>query len=153
MFYMITYIMFITMLFLLMGISRINQMRISRNLKSTISNKLKEDIVDLHIYKSSLSMYMAVLLVVLLSALRFDVGWDYRAYYETIAFGRITNIITTREYLTIFLIKLAKKMRSPQIYFAINSIICICLTMITVKQYSKDFWVSLIFLFRFLYSF
>ncbi len=141
---MIIYVIFMIMLFLLMGTCKVNQMRISNTLNNSI-NKSEGSICSFKMNRLSIFMFIAVLIVVLMSALRFDVGWDYKAYYDTIVFGRVTNIMVTKEYFTIFLVELAKKIRMPQFYFAINSIICICLIMATVKRYSKDFWISLFF--------
>lgn len=135
---MTTYIVFIIMLILLMSIYEINQLRIN----SIIINKSDNDI-NIMQPKFSVSLRLAILLLVLLSSLRFDVGWDYMAYHETIVLGRITNIVLNREYLTIFLINLARKFQMPQIYFAINSILSIYLIMSTIRRYSKDYWVSL----------
>lgn len=142
---MIIYIIFIVMLFLLMGTCKVNQIRISSRLKNNNISKSGENIYNLKNNRLSIFMYMAILLILLISALRFDVGWDYKAYYETIVFGRATNIVGTNELLTISLVELAKKTGITQIYFTINSIICIGLIMTTVSRYSKDFWISLFF--------
>ncbi|WMM24322.1 EpsG family protein [Tissierella sp. MB52-C2] len=134
---MTVYIIFIIILILLMSTYEINQLRVN----SIIINK-PDNNISLIRRKFSISLNFAILLLILLSSLRYDVGWDYMAYYETIAFGRITNIMLNQEYLTIFLINLARNFNIPQIYFIINSIISICLIMSTIKRYSKDYWIS-----------
>jgi hypothetical protein len=95
--------------------------------------------------KFNLMMYISIIVIILFSAIRYDVGWDYMAYYETIELNRITNILLNHEYITIFLINIARKVGFPQLYFIINSVITISFITITIKRYSKDYWVSIFF--------
>ncbi|MNC16884.1 Transmembrane protein EpsG [compost metagenome] len=95
--------------------------------------------------KSSFLYYISVLIVFFLSAVRYGVGWDYWAYFETISYGRSTNIINNGETLTILIIELAKFFKQPQLYFIVNSIICVFLIANTSKRYSIDMWLSFIF--------
>jgi len=90
-------------------------------------------------------LFSCVVLVVLaFSAGRYGVGWDFWAYYDTIVYYRDTNIMMRGEMLTIHLIKLAQSMNNPQLYFVINSAICVILLVITIKRYICNAWLSLI---------
>jgi len=137
---MIVYIIFIALLFLQMFIDKLTSS--NRN----ISKKYQSD--GILIYSKprlNITMKIAILLIVLFSSIRYDVGWDYMAYYETISLNRETNILLNNEYLTILFVKIARWMKEPQLYFALNSCITIFLIMSTIERYSKDIWVSIIF--------
>lgn len=141
---MITYALFLFVILMLMSISGMVKMlsfekNIDINTQDTINYNMN------YLDKTTISMVLAVIAIFLFSALRFNVGWDYKAYYETIKFNRETNIMMSNEYGTMFLVNLAKKISFPQIYFIINSFICVIFTAITVKNYSKDFWLSIVF--------
>ncbi|MGI6382026.1 MAG: EpsG family protein [Tissierellaceae bacterium] len=88
---------------------------------------------------------LAIIIIYLFSALRFDVGWDYYHYYRTIEYDALTNIVSLGENGTIFLINLAKATGMTSLYFTLNSFICIYCIMVTIKNYSKDHWVSILF--------
>lgn len=93
--------------------------------------------------------FISVLIIYLFSAIRYGVGWDYFAYYETIKYNLSTNIVLNKEFFTILLVEFARYIDKPQSYFAINSAICIFLITFTIKRYSKDPWISLIFFISF----
>ncbi len=52
--------------------------------------------------KLNLPFLSAVLMLFIFTAFRFNIGWDYMAYYNTIEGNAITNIISNGEYLNIF---------------------------------------------------
>ncbi|MEK5079742.1 EpsG family protein [Solibacillus sp. FSL W7-1436] len=88
--------------------------------------------------------FAACTILFIFSAFRYDVGWDYWAYYNTIKNDYVTNIISRNEYLTIFLVDLSKFIGITNIYFFINSLILmICIYLVIVK-YSNNKWMSLI---------
>lgn len=141
---MIVYAIFLFVIFMLVSISGIVKiLSFERNMNLNTQNRINQNIN--HLDRISVSMVLAVILIFLFSALRFDVGWDYKAYYETIKLSRETNIMMSNEYGTILLVNLAKKINIPQIYFIINSFICVVFTASTIKKYSKDFWLSIVF--------
>jgi len=87
---------------------------------------------------------IATIIVALFSGLRYGVGWDYFAYYDTIARGLATNIVLRGEYLNILLVNVARYVGIPQLYFAVNSALCIWLIARCLREYSSDYWCSLI---------
>lgn len=89
---------------------------------------------------------IALVLIISFAAFRYDVGWDYSAYYNTVEFGFNTNIMNNHEYATIMLVHFAKKVGITNLYFFINTLICIAGIGLTIKNYSNDNWMS-IFLF------
>lgn len=93
----------------------------------------------------SLMMLFALIIIYSFSAIRFEVGWDYRYYYETIVYGYSTNINGSKEYATILLVNIARLLGMPNFYFAVNSFICLYFITATIKNYSYDPWLSLIF--------
>lgn len=95
--------------------------------------------------KVSHMMSIALIVIYFFSAFRFRVGWDYSYYYNTIVYGYTTNINGLNECATIFLVDIAKLSGVTNIYFAINSFICIFFIMSMIKKYSYDRWLSLIF--------
>lgn len=142
---MLIYILFLFSVFLFMFIDMVsfstkNNTLMHLDNERHLTNKDKR----LHT-KFSYSMICALIIIYLFSAFRFDVGWDYYNYYRTIKYGHITNIISLNEYATIFLVKISQRSGITNIYFAINSFICIFLIAKTIKLYSYDRWLSLIF--------
>lgn len=80
-----------------------------------------------------------------ISAFRFNVGWDYLAYYNTIKYHLVTNIVSSGEYATIFLIELSRLTGMVNLFFVVNSFICIYFIYKTTTTYSLDPWLSLLF--------
>lgn len=87
---------------------------------------------------------IAVIIIYLFSAVRFDVGWDYKAYYDTIRYNIQTNIVSNEEYLTYALVFISQRLQSYEFYFYVNSFLVIYLTIKTINKYSDDKWISLI---------
>lgn len=85
-----------------------------------------------------------ILIIFLFSAIRYNVGWDFMGYYRTITTDVYTNIGNNGEWLTILLINFAKALDLPQLYFIINSGVCIFFISSAVKKYSKNPWMSMI---------
>ncbi|WP_341480441.1 EpsG family protein [Clostridium cibarium] len=71
-------------------------------------------------------------------------GWDYQAYYKSIQYGLITNIVSNGEYASIFLVDISRRTGITNLYFFVNAFITIFLFSKTIKEYSKDNWLSLI---------
>lgn len=144
---MTTYLVFLITLFAFMVIAKSKIYWYSRNVLldngESVNLEARNKIVSRRI--KSVCFYAAILLIYFFAALRFDVGWDYMAYYDTIVDELSTNIMSNGEVLTILLIKFSRLINQPQLYFAINSAICILLVTITSKRYSKDPWLSIIF--------
>ncbi|WP_033543330.1 EpsG family protein [Planococcus sp. CAU13] len=95
--------------------------------------------------KYTVTILLAWTVIFLFSSLRYNVGWDYKAYYATVRYNLVTNIVSNGELATIFLIELARDMDMTNLYFFLNSLITIVLVALTVRRYSKDYWVSIIF--------
>lgn len=95
------------------------------------------------IKKFNIAFSLAVLIIFCFTAFRYNVGWDYKAYYNTIRYNAVTNIMSNREYLNIFLIELSRKLNITNIYFSVNALVLVVLFAKTIKGYSKDIWLSL----------
>ncbi|WP_343805138.1 EpsG family protein [Marinobacterium maritimum] len=93
--------------------------------------------------KSNFFYISAILLVVAFVSLRYMVGWDYEHYYNAIVYHADNNITLREEYLTVFLIDLARIYESPFIYFFINAAIFFSIFYFFVKKYSVNPWLSL----------
>ncbi|RAZ79594.1 hypothetical protein DP120_08295 [Planococcus halotolerans] len=93
----------------------------------------------------TVTLILAWTVIFLFSSLRYNVGWDYEAYYATVRYNLVTNIVSNGELATIFLIELARDMNMTNLYFFLNSLIFIMLVALTVKRYSQDYWISIIF--------
>lgn len=90
------------------------------------------------------SFILATIILFSFTAFRFDVGWDYMAYYNTIKYNVVTNIISNGEYFNIFLIKISNFFALTNFYFFVNAFILFYLVVKTIKSYSMDPWLSLI---------
>lgn len=93
----------------------------------------------------SSSFVLATLALFCFTAFRYDVGWDYMAYYNTIEYNAITNIISNGEYFNISLIEISRTLNQTNLYFFVNALILFYMIVKTIKNYSKDAWLSLIF--------
>lgn len=89
-------------------------------------------------------MRLALLIICAFTAFRYDVGWDYSSYYSAIEFGSYSNIMTSREYATMFLVDLSRKLGITNIYFFANAFICLFFISRTIERYSKDYWLSIV---------
>jgi hypothetical protein len=77
-----------------------------------------------HYNPLSFSLFITVVFVLLLfTAVRNDVGWDYHSYYEAIAYSVDNNVISRGEFFTVNLVKLARLLNSPAFYFSANAFI------------------------------
>ncbi len=94
--------------------------------------------------KLSYPMKLALLVVYAFTALRYGVGWDYLAYYDTIHYGITSNIMFSGEYATTFLVDLSRRLGVTNIYFAVNAFICLFFTSRAIREYSRDYWLSII---------
>ncbi len=95
--------------------------------------------------KYTVTLLLAWTVIFLFSSLRYNVGWDYEAYYATVRYNLVTNIVSNGELATIFLIELARDLGITNLYFFLNSLIFITLVALTVRRYSEDYWISIIF--------
>ncbi|WP_274309537.1 EpsG family protein [Solibacillus daqui] len=95
--------------------------------------------------KKNVFLMVAFLLLFCFSAFRFDVGWDYLAYYDTVKYNIQTNIVGGEEFATILLIELSRSIGIYNLFFVVNSFICLFLIYKTINKYSVDPWLSLLF--------
>ena len=86
--------------------------------------------------KSTNSTYAIYIVLLLFSALRFDVGWDYEAYVpvveQRVELYRIENV----EWLSKIIMSIAYKLNFTQLFFMINSLVAIYPIYYVSKRYS-----------------
>jgi hypothetical protein len=63
------------------------------------------------------SNLLVALALFLFAALRYDVGYDYMNYYEVVKIEQIFNM----EFFEALIIQLSHNLKSPQLFFVINS--------------------------------
>ena len=143
---MIVYVILIGFLFVLLFVDRL--IVVKRFAYTTIGNSFV--VIDSNppakqARQFSFTYKLALLTIFCFTAFRFNVGWDYIAYYNTIKYYATTNIVSNGEYLNIFLIEMSRKLNMTNLYFFVNALIVLFFTFRTIKDYSKDIWLSLLF--------
>lgn len=93
-------------------------------------------------HRTTLFKMIAILVVFLFLAFRYNNGWDYMQYFYTITNYTETNIVTRGEYLNNLLIILSRYLNSPIYYFLINAAIQIFGLSFVCLKYSQNFWLS-----------
>ncbi|UDM73875.1 EpsG family protein [Vagococcus fluvialis] len=104
------------------------------------------DIVLVHYYKinSKLFKILGLLLLFAFLAFRFDNGWDYMAYYNTIQFNMLTNIVDRGELLTILFVDISQNLKLPFLFFILNAVIQIfCIGKVLIKNDFHIFWLGI----------
>lgn len=86
---------------------------------------------------------ITLIIIALFSGLRNHIGWDFNAYYDTIAYGIETNVYSKREWLNFNLINLTRSIYYPQFYFIFTASLSTILIGITILKYSRDKWTSI----------
>lgn len=97
----------------------------------------------------SICYWTIVFSVAIVSGIRFNIGWDYKAYYETIEFDLMTNIMLNGEYLNIALIEISKYFDEFSIYFIFSSALIQLLIAFVIKKYSVNPWLGLLVFYSF----
>lgn len=138
---MLVYCFFLVLIFTVMFLDKLYSYRKISRIK-LIDNEM---IGSYEYEKKNYLLLIACIILFCISAFRFNVGWDYGAYYETIKYNLTTNIEGRDEYATIFLIELSRLTGIVNLFFFVNSFICIFVIYKTIKTYSMDPWLSLIF--------
>lgn len=90
-----------------------------------------------------LAFALAVISLWAFTSVRYGVGWDYWAYYDTIVEGDYTNILSRGEIATIGLVQLSRWFESPTFYFSVNAAMFYVLFHRFVVKYSVNRWISL----------
>lgn len=147
---MLSYIFLILIIFLLMLIEKLaflsNKKLYKNNLQSNnevyVNGEYNQTFHEKK--KFSYSIIVAIIIIFSFSAFRYDVGWDYKAYYNTIEYNVITNIVSNGEYANIFLIDFTRYTGFTFFYFIITSFLCIFFISKTIRSYSENYWLSLI---------
>lgn len=107
-----------------------------------------EEVMNSHGYNKQLKgnqfYNIFIFIIFIFSAIRFDVGWDFMAYHQALTTDIYTNIGNNGELFTLLLINVAKFFNFPQLYFILNSGICVFCISSVVRRYSKDPWMSMI---------
>lgn len=89
--------------------------------------------------------FIIVLIISLFSGLRYGVGWDYWSYVDVIEQKYVTNINLSYEYLNIYFMNFVRLIDFNQLYFLVNSFITVFLISLTLKKYSSNFNLSILF--------
>lgn len=138
---MIVYIIFLSILFILLTLDKLS-------LGQYVMGSAKQRESQLN-SSSGMFLWIALLLIFLFTAFRFNIGWDYMAYYHTVADGRSTNIVNNGELLNNLIVSLSQQLNLTNFYFFSSSFIIFFLIFYTVFKYSQDDWLSLIFFITF----
>lgn len=121
------YFIFIFILFLFLFLSKIKDFY---NVKYAINNQV--DFIFI----------VAFVFVFILVSIRYDVGWDYIHYYNSVFRNDNNNITGNGELLTIFFVEVGRYIKSPLFYFFINALIFYFSLFIFIRKYSTDKWLS-----------
>lgn len=136
---MAVYVLFLILIFCILILDKI----IRPYLYSTRNTIDENSYARQYYIKSESNISIAVMAMILFTIFRSNVGWDYLAYYNSIKYGIITNIVSNGEYGTIMLIRVSKYLNNPNIFFIVNGFISLLLISKAIKRYSKDQWSSL----------
>ncbi|WP_330111443.1 EpsG family protein [Cetobacterium somerae] len=96
-------------------------------------------------------IYISILLLIIFSAIRFDVGFDYKMYYIMVLNnGNHFNIdvlyeLNRVEPLIRKIMELLKNLGFPQLFFILTSIVINYLICITLSKYSKNYFISMFY--------
>jgi hypothetical protein len=99
---------------------------------------------DKYNFNFSLNEKLAVLVILVFSAFRYGIGWDYFTYLAVIQGNLVTSINFNNEFGNRFIMDLARLSDLPQLYFIFNSAVTILLVSVTIKKNSLHFGLSLI---------
>lgn len=87
---------------------------------------------------------VAFIISCLFLGLRYDVGWDYMAYYDTITDHLSTNIVNNGEILNVLLIDISRWLNQAGIYFFLNAVIQLYCVFYIINKYSLHKWLSVL---------
>lgn len=93
---------------------------------------------------------IAYLIIVLISLLRFDVGWDYKVYYQAVA-GNDIYAIRRFEPLSQLFFQIAFIIQIPQFVFILFGVPTYALILTTIRHQSKNIGFSILLYFCFFY--
>lgn len=146
---MIIYILFLGMLFALLILDKVSlrHYRLVKNSSRFIESLETVDVQELS--SGGIFLWLATSLAFFFTAFRFNIGWDYLAYYQTIENNRSTNIVNNGELFNNVLVDLSRWLNMTNLYFFISTAIIFGLIFYTVFKYSRDHWLSIIFFFTF----
>lgn len=148
---MIVYIGFLSTLFILLILDKKSMHRyiLVPSVKSYPMEQYQLMDLDEANETSGIFWNFALAVVFSFTAFRFNVGWDYMAYYNTIEHFRMTNIVRNQEYFNNIIIEVARFIGMTNLYFFISSFIIISFITVTIKRCSRDIWLSFIFFITF----
>lgn len=95
------------------------------------------------LFRKGLLFAFAIALLLVFTAARYGIGWDYWAYHDTIVFDADTNIVSRGEWLTLQLVEFARGINSFVAYFSLNALIFFFAFYLFVRRFSVDLWLSL----------
>ena len=96
--------------------------------------------------KNNQLITIAGVLIISLSALRFEIGWDYAAYLKSLIFRNTDadiHLTSRGEPLNLILMEFSQYIEMPSFYFITTSIIINSLIITNIKKYSTNPWISL----------
>lgn len=94
--------------------------------------------------------WIVCIFIIVFTAFRFDVGYDYPAYWMAIS-ETTDALIKTYEPGMQFVALLCREIRSPQLFFFLTSTISLLLVFVSIKRYSTDPQITLlVFIYLFL---
>lgn len=95
--------------------------------------------------KKNTVLYLFILLLFVVSALRFDVGSDYLTYYNMIVYEE--GFVERIEYLEYLLISFSRFLNFPQFFFIVNTFFTLFFLYFAIKRLSiKPEWSWFVFL-------
>ena len=86
---------------------------------------------------------IGIIFIIFISAVRFDVGFDYQTYYQNI-FPSLSPEIDNYEPISKLIIKSSFLLGSPQFQFIVFSILTYGIAYFAFYKYSKNLWISII---------
>lgn len=99
---------------------------------------------QLGVKKHYIFLGFAFIISFLFMAMRYDVGWDYMAYFDTITENQETNMLYSGELLNLMLIRIVQKIETPGLFFAIHAAIQHICIYRAISKYSINLWLSFV---------
>ena len=96
--------------------------------------------------------YIGITIIILVSVLRFDVGWDYPGYYETVYPSLDTYAIDRFEPFNKIICQLVSYTKWPPLLFIIYGLITYILVFSTLRKYTDNLFLATLTYLAFFYT-
>lgn len=96
--------------------------------------------------------YIGITIIILVSILRFDVGWDYPGYYETVYPSLDTYAIDRFEPFNKIICQLVSYTKWPPLLFIIYGLITYILVFSTLRKYTDNLFLATLTYLAFFYT-